>query len=52
VTDLFDGHGCSPLILANAQSHSVRGVGDEGELFVNGLNLEQGGQVFFLCKEA
>jgi hypothetical protein len=55
VTDLFDKntHGCDLLLLANSQAHSVRGEFDSnGDLFVDGLNLEQGGQIFFLCKKA
>jgi glycerophosphoryl diester phosphodiesterase len=51
VTDLFDNHGCNPLLLANAQSHSVRGE-NSNDLIVNELNLEEGGQIFFLCKKA
>lgn len=47
VTDLFDNHGCNPLLLANTQAHSLRF--DDPDL---NEALDQGGQIFFLCKTA
>ena len=47
VTHLFDDHGCNPLLLANAQAHSLRFTDP-----ALSAALVQGGQLFFLCKQA
>jgi len=47
VTSLFEPDDCSTLLLANAQSHSVRWPNDPDVQ----ADLVQGGQIFFLCKE-